>query len=90
VRSWIWLWDLLTRFQLALKKAVIRWLKQGFTLVPQHSGWCGGGGFTFRTAYLNMALILANASLDLVNLEKLFELILLWNGKFYSLNKIHG
>jgi hypothetical protein len=29
----------LPRFQLASKQAVIRWLKQGFTLVPEHSGF---------------------------------------------------
>jgi hypothetical protein len=45
---------------------------------------------TLRTAYLYMALILANASLYLDHLENLFELILLRNGKFYSLDKIHG
>jgi hypothetical protein len=41
-------------------------------------GWRGWrGGFTWSTAYLDMALILANASLDIV-------------GKFDSLDKIHG
>jgi hypothetical protein len=65
VRSCIWLRDLLTPFQLASKKAVIHWLIQGFS----QEVW--RGGFTLRTAYLDMALILANASLlDLVYLEK--------------------
>jgi hypothetical protein len=56
--------------------------------VQELEGW--RGGFTWRTAYLNMALILANASLDPVHLEKNFELILLRIGKFYSFDKIHG
>jgi hypothetical protein len=33
---------------------------------------------------------ITNENLDLVHLEKFFELILLRNGKFYSLDKIQG
>ncbi len=54
--------------------------------------WGGGGGLKLRTAYFDTALFLVNASLDLVKLhmKKFFELILLRNGKFYSLDKING
>jgi hypothetical protein len=44
-----------------------------------------------RTAYLYMALILANASRDLVYLEKKnYKMNLLRNGKYYNPDKIHG
>ncbi len=88
VHSWILLGDLLTQF--CLKKGIHPLAKTRFYPCSTAQWMVLRGGFTLRTAYLDMALILANASLDFVYLEKFVWINLLWNRKFYSLNKIHG
>jgi hypothetical protein len=44
----------LTKFQLASKIGVIRWLKQGFTLVPEHSGFFSADLKSFLSHLINV------------------------------------